>query len=76
MILLDHEDLVRHLIELLHLSISEQRFQVLEVLRLIECTGDCKLFLILFGLVPIVVFYRNVLTVTPSVLQLLRQLLQ
>jgi hypothetical protein len=37
---LDSEDLVRHLVELLHLAFSQQLAEVLDIFRLLKGTGN------------------------------------
>jgi len=55
MVSLDSEDLVRHLVELLHLAFSQQLAEVLDIFRLLKGTGNREFLLLLFGLVAIVV---------------------
>jgi hypothetical protein len=40
MVSLDSEDLVRHLVELLHLAIPQQLAEVLDIFRLLKGTGN------------------------------------
>ena len=52
---LNSEDLVGDLVELFHFTISQQLAEVLQVLCLLKGTGNCKLLLLFFNLVSVVV---------------------
>ena len=55
MVSLDSEYFVGNLVEFLHLSISQQLTEILQVLCLLKGTGDSKFLLLSFDLVAVVV---------------------
>ena len=55
MVPFDFEDLICHLVELLHLPISKHLSKVLQVIRLLESSSDCKLLKFLLSLILIMV---------------------
>jgi hypothetical protein len=66
MVPLDPQDLVRHLVELLHLAVPQQPAKVLDILSFLERTSNRELLLLFFCVVAIVVPDRYV---SPTLLQ-------
>jgi hypothetical protein len=54
---LDPKNLVGNLIELLHLALSQECTEVLDVLGFFEYSSDHEFLLVFFDLVPVVISY-------------------
>jgi hypothetical protein len=61
MISLDSMNFIGNLIELLHLSFSQQCAEILYVLSFLEYSSDHKFLLVFFDLIPVVISYRYML---------------